>query len=57
MGKSKKNESRGLVQLVCEECKNVNYNVSKNKKNTPDRLELNRYCPKCRKTVIAREKK
>ena len=54
---AKKNENRVLVSLVCEDCKTPNYTVSKNKKNTPDRLELNRYCPKCRKTVAAKEKK
>ncbi len=57
MGKSKKNESRGLVQLVCEECKNVNYNVSKNKKNTTERLELNKFCNTCRKVTTHKEKK
>ena len=56
MGKAKAG-NRSYVDLVCTECKRANYTVSKNKKNTPDRLELNRYCPKCRKTVIAREKK
>ena len=40
---AKKNENRVLVSLVCEECKNANYTVSKNKKNTTERLELNKY--------------
>ena len=46
---AKKNENRVLVALICEECKTQNYTVSKNKKNTTERLELNKYCPKCRK--------
>ena len=54
---AKKNENRVLVSLVCEECKTPNYNVSKNKKNTTERLELNKYCSKCRKTTTHKEKK
>ncbi len=54
---AKKNENRVLVTLVCEDCKNMNYTVSKNKKNTTERLELNKYCPKCRKTTKHKEKK
>lgn len=54
---AKKNENRVLVSLVCEECKNANYTVSKNKKNTTDRLELNKFCNKCRKTTKHKEKK
>ncbi|MBQ2640069.1 MAG: 50S ribosomal protein L33 [Bacilli bacterium] len=43
--------------LVCEECKEGNYRVSKNIKNTTDRLELNRYCPRCKKHTVHKEKK
>ena len=52
-----KKENREGIALQCTVCKEINYLTSKNKKNTPDRLELNRYCPKCRKTVAAKEKK
>ncbi len=37
------------VRLQCTECKNINYLTFKNNKNTPDRLELNKYCNTCRK--------
>ena len=40
---------RVKVTLRCNECKQRNYNTMKNKKNTPDKLELNKYCPFCRK--------
>ena len=36
---------RVKVTLRCNECKQRNYNTMKNKKNTPDKLELNKYCP------------
>ena len=54
---AKKNENRVLVSLICEECKTANYTVSKNKKNTTERLELNKYCPKCKKTTLHKEAK
>ena len=43
--------NRVKITLRCSECKQRNYNTNKNKKNTPDRLELNKYCPFCRKPV------
>ena len=41
--------ARVKITLRCNECKQRNYNTTKNKKNTPDRLEMNKYCPFCRK--------
>ena len=35
----------------------ANYNTMKNKKNTPDRLEMNKYCPFCRKHTVHSETK
>ena len=32
-------------------------NTIKNKKNTPDKLELNKYCPFCRKHTVHTETK
>lgn len=52
-----KNENRGQVTLVCSECKSENYNTSKNKKNNPDKLEINKYCPRCNKSTLHKEKK
>ncbi|MDD2203162.1 MAG: 50S ribosomal protein L33 [Bacilli bacterium] len=49
--------NRGLVTLQCTECKEENYRTPKNKKNTPDRLELKKYCDRCQKTTVHREKK
>ena len=37
------------VTLACSECKRRNYTTNKNKKNNPDRIELNKYCPFCKK--------
>ena len=41
--------SRIKITLRCSECKQRNYNTMKNKKNSPEKLEMNKYCPFCRK--------
>lgn len=63
MGKSKKKDARGYVALECTVCKaergvsKENYFVSKNRMNTPEKLEENKYCPTCRKHTAHKEKK
>ena len=54
---AKKNENRVLVSLKCTECKEANYTVSKNKKNTTEKLEISKYCPKCNKQTTFKETK
>lgn len=54
---AKKGEVRENITLVCEECKEENYRKEKNKRNNPERLELKKYCNKCRKTTTHKEKK
>ena len=44
------------ITLRCNECKQRNYNTMKNK-NTPDKLELNKYCPFCKKHTVHTETK
>jgi ribosomal protein L33, bacterial type len=48
---------RVKITLACNDCKNRNYNTKKNKKNTQDRLEMNKYCRFCRKHTAHRETK
>ncbi len=43
------------ITLACTECKQRNYNTTKNKKNDPDRLELKKYCKFCKKHTTHRE--
>jgi len=45
------------ITLACTECKQRNYNTFKNKKNSPDRLEMNKYCRFCKKHTLHRESK
>ncbi|MBO4622645.1 MAG: 50S ribosomal protein L33 [Bacilli bacterium] len=42
--------------LKCSECGEENYLTEKNKKNDPDRLEVMKYCPRCRKQTLHKEK-
>jgi large subunit ribosomal protein L33 len=49
--------NRELVTLVCTECKEENYRTSKNKKNTTERLQIEKYCSRCQKKVTHKEKK
>ena len=51
------NNMRVKITLACQECKQRNYNTMKNKKNDPDRLEMNKYCKFCRKHTTHKETK
>ncbi|HAQ6403112.1 TPA: 50S ribosomal protein L33 [Enterococcus faecium] len=45
------------ITLECTSCKERNYLTSKNKRNNPDRLEKQKYCPRERKVTLHRETK
>ena len=48
---------RVKVTLACTDCKQRNYDKMKNKQNNPERLEMKKYCPFCRKHTLHRETK
>jgi len=52
---AKKGEARALITLACTQCKERNYTSQKNKKNDPQRLELKKFCPRCRTHTLHRE--
>lgn len=54
---AKKGANRSLIHLACVECKERNYSTFKNRKNDPDRLELTKFCPRCRSHQSHREVK
>ena len=54
---AKKGEARQRITLKCTESKEQNYRTEKNKRNTADKLELNKFCPKCRKSTLHKEEK
>ena len=44
---------RVKITLECTECKQRNYDTTKEKRNHPDRMETKKYCRFCRSTHIA----
>ena len=48
---------REIISLACSECKRRNYSTTRNKKKTPDRLEIKKYCRFCRKHLLHKESK
>ena len=48
---------RDIITLQCSDCKNRNYTTTKNKKKHTDRLEIKRFCPKCRQHKAHKEVK
>ncbi len=54
---AKKAEARVIIHLACTECRERTYTTTKNKKNDTQRLELSKYCPRCRSHRLHREVK
>ena len=52
-----KKGNRIIVTLACSECRERTYTTQKNRKNDQARLELRKYCPRCRNHQMHRETK
>ena len=50
-----KSDVRPKVTKACQDCKNRNYMTKKNRRNDPDRLELSKFCPFCKKHTVHKE--
>ena len=48
---------RVRVTMACQECKRRNYTTMKNKRNDPERIELNKYCKWCSTVTVHKETK
>ena len=48
---------RVRITLACTECKQRNYNTTKDKKTHPDRMETSKYCRFCKKHTTHKETK
>lgn len=46
---------RMILGLKCADCGAFNYITERNKVNTPDKLELKKYCKRCRKHTAHKE--
>ena len=51
----KSGDVRPKITLACTECKGRNYITKKNRRNNPDRMEMAKFCPRCRKHTAHRE--
>lgn len=51
------NMPRDNIIYRCTECGDENYIGTKNKRNHPERMEIKKYCPKCNKMTVHKEKK
>lgn len=49
--------NRQYKTFTCTECKAYSYRMDKNVKNTPERLEISKYCPRCKKHTNFKEEK
>jgi large subunit ribosomal protein L33 len=54
---AKKGEQRLVIHLACTQCQERTYTSEKNKKNDSQRLELKKFCPRCRMQTPHRETK
>ncbi|MFH1561010.1 MAG: 50S ribosomal protein L33 [Patescibacteria group bacterium] len=52
---AKKKGPRMIVGLLCSVCNTFNYISERNKANTPEKLNLSKYCRKCKKRVPHKE--
>ncbi len=50
-----KKGARQFIGLVCSVCGQQNYVSQKNKTNTPEKVNIKKYCPFCRKTTAHKE--
>jgi len=48
---------RTRITLACTECKQRNYNTTKDKKAHPDRMETKKYCRFCKTHTLHKETK
>ena len=50
-------KKRDQIILKCTVCGEENYHTTRNKKTHPTKMEINKFCPVCRKMTLHKEKK
>jgi large subunit ribosomal protein L33 len=48
---------REIITLECTQCKSRNYTTTKNRRKHSERVEVKKFCPRCRKHAPHRETK
>ncbi len=51
----KTTDVRGVITLQCSDCRERNYGTVKNRRNDTQRMELRKYCSRCRTHRVHRE--
>jgi len=51
----KSGDVRQIITLQCSDCRERNYTTAKNRRNDTQRLELRKYCSRCRGHKLHRE--
>jgi large subunit ribosomal protein L33 len=46
---------RQFITLACSDCHERTYTTKKNRRNDADRIELKKFCPRCRQHKVHRE--
>jgi large subunit ribosomal protein L33 len=52
---AKATDVRPKITMACQVCKHRNYITKKNRRNDPDRLGLQKFCPNCGRHTEHRE--
>lgn len=52
---AKATDIRPKITMACVDCKERNYITTKNRRNDPDRIEIKKFCLRCRKHTAHRE--
>jgi len=48
---------REALTFKCTVCGEENYIGTRNKRKHPEKMEINKYCPRCNKKTVHKEKK
>jgi large subunit ribosomal protein L33 len=48
---------RDIITLACSDCKRRNYTTTRNKRKTPEKLQLKKFCRWCRAHTLHKETK
>ena len=57
LNKTEVEEVRVKITLACQDCKQRNYNMTKDKRKHPDRMETKKYCRFCKAHTMHKETK
>ena len=48
---------RDRITFKCSECGEENYIGTRNKRKNPERMQIQKYCPRCNKKTLPKETK